>query len=204
MIGTTTFALLDGQNLNFALPVAWIEDLRGHPFTGATQTQAEKNSSDALALWQQEEKALQLGEYEKVRRLLESISQLMPDDPSVWACLGTIHIHFHDSTAALTACNRAIQLDRQNHDAWSCLGDYYFQDDDHLPQAETALREAVRIDPSRPEDWLGLGLIYGLEGKHDLAMQAYYKLKVLDSNLADELYKRAMADSRARTATSIP
>jgi Tfp pilus assembly protein PilF len=193
LIGITTFAIKDGQNINFAIPTELVLGLRNHPATELYQTETEKNSSQAMLLSQIADDALQSGDYEKALQTYKEMSQLTPNDPWVWFGVGEVSLKLNRLDSALEACERAVQVGPEDADSWNCLGDAY----DRLgrySEAEQAFKKALDLGPPDPVDvvatWYSLGIVYAEERKKLGIMDVYRHLKTLDQNYADRFFQQ--------------
>lgn len=192
LIGITTSAMEDGQNLNFALPTELVLSLKGHPSTEVHQTEAEGNASQAMLLSEAAVDAMESGNYQKALEIDKQLSELAPEDPFVWFMMGEVYVMLKQPDSALLACQKAVRLGPEQADSWSCMGDAY----DILGQygqAEDALKKAVDLDSTpfyQAGNLVGLGRVFAEEGKSGAVMSIYERLKTLDRNMADSFYQR--------------
>ena len=56
-------------------------------------------------------------------------------------------------------------------------------------RAVDAFTQALKLDARNPDALYGLGLCYHHMGKYDRAIQQYRKLRLIDPDLADKLFK---------------
>jgi Tfp pilus assembly protein PilF len=204
LVGITTFAIKDGQNINFAIPTELVLGLKNHPATELRQTEAESNASQAMLLSQIANDALQSGDYEKALQTYKQMAQLTPNDPGAWFGVGEVSLKLNRLESALQACERAVQVGPEEADSWNCLGDAY----DRLgryAEAEQAFKKAIDLGPPDPVDlvatWYSLGIVYAEERKKLGVMDVYRQLKTLDQNYADRFfqqYVQPMLDSSDR------
>jgi tetratricopeptide (TPR) repeat protein len=192
LIGITTFAVKDGQNLNFAIPTELVAGLKDHPATEFHETEAERNVSEAILLSQIANDAVGAENYEKALETYRKLTQLTPNDPGAWFGVGELYVQLKRFDSALEACQRAVQVGPDDADSWNCLGDTY----DRLgkySQAELAYKKALDLGPTDPVDivatWYSLGIVFAEEGKKLGVMDVYRHLKTLDQNYADRFYK---------------
>jgi tetratricopeptide (TPR) repeat protein len=70
---------------------------------------------------------------------------------------------------------------------------------DRPPEAEAALREAIRLQPDDGECWLGLALALGAQGRHAEAVTAFDEARARDSAvLADRPAAAAIYEAAKR------
>jgi Tfp pilus assembly protein PilF len=204
LVGITTFAIKDGQNINFAIPTELVLGLKDHPATELRETEAERSASQAMLLSQMANDALQSGDYEKALQAYKQMAQLTPNDPGAWFGVGEVSLKLNRLDSALQACERAVQVGPEEADSWNCLGDAY----DRLgrySEAEQAFKKAIDLGPPDPVDlvatWYSLGIVYAEERKKLGVMDVYRQLKTLDQNYADRFfqqYVQPMLDSSDR------
>jgi Flp pilus assembly protein TadD len=89
-----------------------------------------------------------------------------PDEYETLLAAGILRGNIHDEDGALPLLLHAQQLQPERHDPYLYLGMIYL-DKGHLTDAETALRQAVRLAPNEPDQHFLLG--YALERQDRLA-----------------------------------
>ena len=102
LLGLITFYLSEGQNLNFALPVEWIEEL---PVRNVAQQVEGKGSVDWL------NRAIELDEEQKYDELLEhSLNWVsaQPENAVAWASLGFTYGNSGQTAKAVEAYQQAV------------------------------------------------------------------------------------------------
>lgn len=193
LIGITTFAIKDGQNLNFAIPTELVLGLKDHPATELQLTETERNASQAMLLSQIANDAMQSGDFKKALETYQQLSQLTPNDPGAWFGVGEVSLKLNHLYQALEACRKAVQVGPEDADSWNCLGDVYDRMG-QFSQAEQAFKKAIDLGIPDPVDlvatWYGLGIVYAEEQKKPGVMDVYRHLRTLDQNYADRFYRQ--------------
>jgi len=213
LIGITTFYHAEGQNLNFALPVDWIEELpkrvQGVPETAKKNGLAwlnrvvaledKKNWSGMLKLSQQWVKSepesadawfslgiahKNLKQYEKAIKAYRRALHIQPEYADAWNNLGNIHNNIKQHKQAIQAYQEALRIDPEHASAWNNLGIAHGSLKQYK-QAISAFREAIRIEPENASVWYNLGEAYFRHGQQDKVLETYQTLRKLDFKIAN-------------------
>lgn len=168
LVGLNTFAILSYENLNFSLPVAWIQKMLQRPWQAGT----------SIALCRPNEAILQdflegIDEEPSNRKAWEAFNQVWvvarPQDPIAWFSLGytlsqrasrlDLETPSPDASireAARKAYLKAIALNPGYARAWNNLG--AVQDElGNTQEALAAFRMAVKLKEDYALAWLNLG-----------------------------------------------
>ena len=194
LIGITTFEYRNSQNLNFALPSAWVlsldKDLRAQsadlPNGRVPQVNAFQVAMEAA------NDALNVNDYDKAFTLLTRALEMRPDDVTALIMLGTLYLNREQAPPAQTLCERAVSIDSRSADGWGCLGDAY-EDEGKLNLAIDAYKRSLSLDPKQAVTWLGLGTVLGATGDRRGALDVYEHLKQLDMDAANLFYKEVVS-----------
>jgi tetratricopeptide (TPR) repeat protein len=127
----------------------------------------------------------QSGEFDKARKLYESLRQQHPGNLDVIHRLGVVADAQRRHSEAEGMFQYVLQHDPRNAEALADLGYCYFLQG-QLTKAESALSKAVKLEPSNPRILNNLGLVVGNQGRFDEALahfqaagteaDAYYNL----------------------------
>ncbi len=184
LIGITTLEVVEGQNLNFAVPADWITELsrRGPAFSGYERLAAD-NLHKAIALDRRKDWAalLQLAKHWTVDQ---------PKNGVAWFFLGRARGGLSQNQAAISAYRTAVGLGPEDVAAlaWTEIGASYVID--QMPEAAvSALNESLRLHPQDPKALFFLGMAYLELGNRQKAWQVYEVLRNLDPEWAERLYK---------------
>jgi tetratricopeptide (TPR) repeat protein len=216
LVGITTFYLAEGQSLNFALPVDWINELPKR--AQAAPVVAKKGGLDwlnrAVALeekkdWQGMLKLAQqwiksepgsavawygLGvsyanhkQYDQAIQAYREALRIQPEYAKAWNNLGAAYNDLKQYDQAIQALREALRIEPGLVEAWNNLGNAY-NDFKQYDQAIQAYREALRIQPEYAEAWSNLGIAYYRQGRRDRVREIYQTLRKLDPARADEYF----------------
>lgn len=164
LVGLTTLYPEGGQNLNYAIPVEWIGEVK----PGRKQA-AGGRSQDG---WKKHSFALE--KLEDLQGLLDwcrKWTQSEPKDADAWTRLGYACSKLNRYEDAVEAYRQAVRITPEHAEAWYGLGVAY----DELKRYDDAIeayRQAVRIDPEDASAWLSLGFVYGILKRYDDAIYA--------------------------------
>jgi tetratricopeptide (TPR) repeat protein len=179
LVGITTFQFIEGQNLNFALPVDWIGELPTRALAAsfeefmaqqrAPEMEAKKGGLDwfnrSIALEQKQD-------WRGLLKLSEQWVKSEPESADAWEFLGSAYGHLKQYDQAIHAFREALRIQPQHIGAWTRLGvahSLLHQYD----QAIQAFREALRIQPEHASAWASLGRTYYFVKQYDQAIQAF-------------------------------
>jgi tetratricopeptide (TPR) repeat protein len=165
LVGLTTLYIEGGQNLNFAMPVEWIGEIKpGRKIAAAGYGETE--------WWK---RAVALIEMKDWNGLLDwSLKWTAKNSKSAlaWFSLGAACCNLNRYEDAIEAFRQALRLNPQFADAWSNIGTSYTALD-RYDDAIEAFRQALRVDPKNVEAWVGLGASYNWLGRKNDAIEAF-------------------------------
>lgn len=191
LVGITTFYLKEGQSLNFALPAEWTLALSREPpspLAGADQETAE---FEELAWAMLGDSAYNAGKYDVASKAYKEVTRLKPGAYAAWEGLGSAEYHLAEYRNAISAFQEAIRLKPNAAKSWAGLGGAYSALGQY-GKALGALQESVQLKPNDALAWYMLGLAYKLDGQQSHVLEVYGKLRTLDPNLAEKLFKEAV------------
>jgi len=199
LVGLTTLYLEGGQNLNFAMPVEWISEIKPgiRPVVeGRSQTEWLKRTTALRKLkdWQgmldwclkwakskhEEDSAWYClgnayGNLERYNDAIDAYRQairIVPEFAFAWRDLGNAYGNLERYNDAIDAYRQAIRIVPEFDSAWYNLGLTYFKLK-RYDDAIDACRQAVRIEPENASAWLDLGNAYGNLKRYNDAIDAY-------------------------------
>jgi len=190
LVGLTTLYVEGGQNLNFAIPVEWIGDVkpgRKQAAEGRSQTEWLKR---AIALEQ-------MKDWQGLLDWCRKWTKSEPKDTLAWCSLGVAYLKLNRYNDAIEAYRHVLRTNPEDAKAWGFLAIAYSNLKRHDDAIE-AYRQALRIDPEDADDWFRLGLTYFLSGNRTAALDAVRELRRLDPALADKLFNLIVPRSRNR------
>jgi len=180
VIGIATLQIVEGQNLNFAIPSERIASLNlAEEKKTLTKEelfeQENKAKKDSDYDWEAFDKALYFlfvkEEYEKALPYWERAIQVEP--VAAYFAIGYCYEKLGSYTKAVEAYKQAIRLDPDNASPLYChLGGAYMNLSLYKDAIE-AFKQAIRIDPDCVDAHYNLGLAYGELGNHAKAIESF-------------------------------
>jgi len=116
----------------------------------------------------------QAGEFDKARKLYESLRQQHPDNLEVVHRLGVVADAQRRHGEAEGMFLFVLQKEPRNTEVLADLGYCYFLQG-QLTKAESALTKAVTLEPSNPRYQNNLGLVVGNQGRNEEALAHFLK-----------------------------
>ncbi len=161
LIGLTTLYMKGGQNLNFAMPVEWISELkpgRGNGVAARSQANgvSERNQTDWL------KPALAFEKSENWKGALDWCEKWVQSEPKnalAWLRLGSAYLGLGRYNDTVNALRQAQRIDPNVAETWGKLGVAYVKLS-RYNEAVEAYRHALSIDPQGVEIWGKLGAVY--------------------------------------------
>ena len=200
VIGVATFQMIEGQNLNFAIPSERIANLNlkeeKKTFTTEEifgQENKEKKDSDWEAFsWEAFSEALYFigkEEYEKALPYLEIATKtdFLPTKAMIYRVIGFCYSELGNYSKAIEASKQAIRIDPDDAINYFSLGQAYGNLGNYIKAIES-LKQAIRINPDYINVHFLLGLTFAKIGDRNLALNEYKILKELDIDKANELF----------------
>jgi len=212
LLGLTSFFISEGQQLNFALPVEWIEALpqhtTAHIASGGSEVQwlnraaalgskkdwralqaladrwTKAQPHSAIAWFALGEADDNLGQYTQAIDAYRQALQINPQDAGAWVNLGLAYFHAGQYTQAIDAFRQALQINPQDAGAWTNLGGAYDVAGQYT-QAIEAERQALQINPQDAKAWQNLGAAYDLAGQYAQAIEAERQALQINPQNAD-------------------
>jgi hypothetical protein len=187
LVGITAFFVPEGQNINFALPVAWISELLAR---GGKSVPIAKDA--ALTKWQA--RAAELREKNDAPALLAWAQQWvrsMPTSLAAWMQLGDAYRTINRPRRAVTAYQQALRLESHSYDVWLNLGATY-QALHQYDRAVDALDEALRIRPDDVAALNALGAAYQALNQRNKVQEIHARLVKIDAAAGREYARKLM------------
>jgi tetratricopeptide (TPR) repeat protein len=204
LVGFTSLYVEGGQNLNFAMPVEWVEEIQSGKKVAQGRSEIDwlkgtislhgKELRDWCKMWTQAQPEnsmawVALGQsyssYKKAIGAYKQAIHINSEDASAWYFLGNCYLNLKQYTEAIEAYRQTIRINPDIHTAWHYLGSAY----SHLGQYSKAIeayRQSIRIFPDNPSTWSDLGQIYTTLNRNTDAIEAYReaaRINPKDANL---------------------
>ena len=177
LIGLPTFYLSEGQQLNFAVPVEWVQALPQR----ATKS---KPKGPPRSEWMAKATALeQKRDWPGLLSHAWEWTRAQPGEAAALFILGVAYDKSGQVEKAIEAYQQALRIHPENAGAWDFLGNAYGQSGQQA-QAIEAYQQAARIDPEFSRAWIGLGIAYFRSKLTEKAVEAYQQALRIDPELA--------------------
>ena len=193
VIGIASFQMVEGQNLNFAIPSERIAnlDLAGEKKTLTTeelfeQEEKDKKDSDYDEAYKKALYFIDKEEYKKALLYLEIAikTDISPLKEYAYCEIGFCNVELGNYIKAIEAYKQAIRIDPDYYTAYNNLGIAYdklgFYND-----AIEAFKQAIRINPDDAKAYCNLGLPYARLGFYKDAIEAIKQAIRIDSDKAE-------------------
>lgn len=163
LVGFTTLYIEGGQNLNFAMPVEWVEEMQ----QGMKVAQGRSEMD-----WNKRASALESARnWMELREWCQQWTQARPEASSAWFGLGAANYTLQRHTEAIEALRQGLRIDPDSGPAWALLGMNYSKLNRYA-EAIDAERKAVRINPEIVLAWDELGNAYSELERYAEAIEA--------------------------------
>jgi Trypsin-like peptidase domain/Tetratricopeptide repeat len=177
LVGLTTFYLAEGQNLNFAVPVEWVNELVKRSTSVETTATAT-----AYPMTQWLNKSFELDNRNDWPALLEHTrrwTEQHPNNGIAWGNLGYSYNKAGQSVKAIEAYQQALRINPEHAAAWINLGNAYANTGQSAKAIE-AYQQTLRINPEYADAWFNLGNAYKKTNQSAKAIEAYQQALVIN------------------------
>lgn len=178
VVGVTSATVVDGQNLNFAVPASQIRQLmerKGEFQKLATAGAAPLDSSETQqfsAVWT----ALDKKQFSTASRLLAAMRDEQEKSPVYWLATGFLHNALNNPTLAIGAFKTALQLSPGSEPGWWGLGEAY-RAAKRNSEAIEAFRSAAHLKPHDTRAYVGAGFAADAMGDDARAIEFFKKAR---------------------------
>ena len=118
-----------------------------------------------------------VGSVEEKIKQLELKLMREPNDPAGWRMLGWSHFEMGDLTRSAAAYRRATEIEPDNAENWSSLGEaLQTASTDVSPEATAAFERALKLDPADPRARYFRAVQKDLQGQHEPAVADWIAL----------------------------
>lgn len=165
LVGLTTLYVEGGQNLNFAMPVEWIGEVKpGRKMIAGTRSRTEWIKHATILA--------NIKDWQGLLNWGLNWVKSEPEDAGAWYSIGYAYNELNRYDDALVAIRQSLRTNSENDDTWHSLGFAYFRLE-RYDDAVEAYRQAVRINPDDFQIWADLGRTYTKLKRYDDAVNAY-------------------------------
>lgn len=207
VVGIASWVMAEGQNLNFAVPVAKVAELKDHPLLPFDEWRKRSHTTFGPLLPPEfaddPQKAAFLadyalmrgrsfyerGDYEQAIRMTTSAAMLNPSLVDAWKINATAEMRLGHNEHAEIPLRQAIRLEPKNLAIRAQLGNaFYYQK--KLTEAIREYEAILAIDSTYGMAWNGLGraLYSEYPERRDEAVEYLHRALRYDSTLAEAWY----------------
>jgi tetratricopeptide (TPR) repeat protein len=175
VIGVATFQMVEGQNLNFAIPserVAKLIPAKGKTIAQWETSRTEEGPGSADSLYSKGRVFLCTEDYEKALPYFREAVKKNPRYAEAYFQIGYCNVNLGRYTEAIAAFKEAIRIQPDFAEAHSNMGVCYTLLGRYAESIE-AYKEAIRIMPDYAKSHCGLGVSYTQLERYTEAMEAF-------------------------------
>jgi len=175
VIGVATFQVVEGQNLNFAIPgerVRKLTPVKGKTLAQWETSRAEEGLGSADSLYSTGLVFLWTEEYEKALPYFEKAVEKNPRYAEAYFGIGYCYHQLGRYTEEVEAYKQAIRIKPDYAEAYCNLGVAYVKLG-HYTEAISAYKQTIRIRPDDAGTHYNLGVVYTELGRYTEAVEAY-------------------------------
>jgi len=190
VIGVATFQIVEGQNLNFAIPGERVTRLapgKGQTLAEWAAGRVKKELAAAESLYSKGLTLVWAGEYEKALPYFEEAVKQDTSYADAYFLIGYCNDELGRHNEAVEAFKQAIRLKPDYALAHYNLGVAYGKLG-LLNEALEAFKQAIRLKPDLAEAHLNLGVAYGKLGLWNEALEAYKQAIRIKPDFAEAHY----------------
>jgi len=190
VIGIATFQLLEGQNLNFAVPaeeIVKLEKTQTMTLNEFVVAEQKKNGDDTQELLLAGMQFQFNHQYEEAISCFEKLTKKDPRNSFAYFEIGMCNSILERNQEAIEALQESIRIDQNYAPAHRQLGIIYVRLQ-RFKEAIESYKTSLRIDPDNADAHCNLGLAYASSGRHEEAIAAYKNSIRIDPDVAAAHY----------------
>ena len=175
VIGVATFQLREGQNLNFAIPIDRLKEMK--PTDGDTMAAINYENSELIrSMGNPFDRGMVLFNGKNYESAISFFKKAVEEDPQNAEAYYHLGICYREigSTDAVDAFKTAISIKPDYSEAYCHLGIAYMRLN-MQEESINALKEALQITPGYDEALLNLGIAYALNKKYNASVSMLNK-----------------------------
>lgn len=186
LIGITAFFIAEGQNLNFALPAAWIVELE----RAGRATGRAGGVESPEARWIRRVHEARAGkDWTGLLTLTQQWVRAMPRSPRAWQELGDAYSTVNRPRRAIPAYQQSVRYNADSFQVWHNLSRSYLALNQY-DRAIEASQEALRLRPDDPRATYNLGAAYYGQNQRSKVQEVHAQLRKIDAALAAEFARK--------------
>jgi tetratricopeptide (TPR) repeat protein len=175
LVGLPTFYLTEGQQLNFAVPVEWVLDAPKRQNAIALKAQNH-------AAWLNKAVFLeQKNDWLGMLQVCQLWIKAQPKSCDAWYCSGLAYSRIGNVRNAVSAFQKAVQINPDYSAAWSDLGVAYGLEG-MKNEAVDAYKKAIVTNQNNAAAWHNMGLLYQKNGDRAASIESFRQAVRINPN----------------------
>ncbi|MEP6743630.1 MAG: tetratricopeptide repeat-containing serine protease family protein [bacterium] len=192
VIGVVTVKVTNGQNINLAIAVARLAELRpGRVRSLSTLLARDRNGDVAESSYRTGLDSLWLGNYDNALGYFETAANRNPRRADAWVQVGYCKVKQGKNEEAIRAYQHALELKPDAEEIHNKLGDAYYYAG-RMSEAIASYLRAANLRPAFADAHYNLAVAYFESGNERLALNEARILRQLDG----KLYEKLMSETR--------
>jgi hypothetical protein len=187
VVGVVTIKVTNGQNINLAIAVARVEQLRPGQLRSIAALPAKERSGDtAESSYRTGLDSLWLGNYDNAIGYFETAANRNPRRADAWVQVGYCKVKQGKTEEGIRAYQHALQLKPDSEEIHNKLGDAYYYAG-RMREAIASYSRAATLRPESADAHYNLAVAYFESGNERLALSEAKILRQLDGKLYEKL-----------------
>jgi tetratricopeptide (TPR) repeat protein len=187
VIGVVTVKVTNGQNINLAIGVARLAELKPRELRSLSALpQSNRNGDIGDSSYRTGLESLWLGNYDNALGYFETAANRNPRRADAWVQVGYCKVKQGKNAEAIRAYERALELKPESEEIHNKLGDAYYYAG-RMSQAIASYSRAISLRPAFADAHYNLAVAYYESGNQRLALSEAKILRQLDGKLYDRL-----------------
>jgi Tfp pilus assembly protein PilF len=187
VIGIVTVKVTNGQNINLAIGVARLAELKaGQLRSLSALPQRDRVGDTADSSYRTGLDSLWLGNYDNALGYFETAANRNPRRADAWVQVGYCKVKQGKNAEAIRAYQHALQLKPESEEIHNKLGDAYYYAG-LMSQAIASYSRAIDLQPTFADAHYNLAVAYFESGNQRLALNEAKILRQLDGKLYEKL-----------------
>jgi tetratricopeptide (TPR) repeat protein len=192
VIGIVTVKVTNGQNINLAIGVARLAELRPGQLRSLSMLAIrDRNGDVADSSYRTGLESLWLGNYDNALGYFETAANRNPRRADAWVQVGYCKVKQGRNAEAISAYQHALELKPESEEIHNKLGDAYYYAG-RMSEAIASYSHAVSLRPAFADAHYNLAIAYFESGNEPLALSEAKLLRQLDG----KLYERLVSETR--------
>jgi tetratricopeptide (TPR) repeat protein len=187
VIGVVTVKVTNGQNINLAMGVARLAELKpGELRALSALPQRDRNGDLADSSYRTGLDSLWLGNYDNALGYFETAANRNPRRADAWVQVGYCKVKQGKNAEAIRAYQHALELKPESEEIHNKLGDAYYYAG-LMSQAIASYSRAIYLQPAFADAHYNLAVAYFESGNERQALNEARILRQLDGKLYEKL-----------------